>query len=136
MTLVEKLFALKRTPCFEGLQESDLILIASAATEHSYEPGEQVCSAGRTLNNLFVVIDGAVHDSAGREVFPLIGVPSLLFDYPVHSRLTASTDAGARCLVLNKGHFFAIVNQCPSLVISLRSLPRETLGVSEEAGIE
>jgi hypothetical protein len=69
-------------------------------------------------------------------MFPLLGVPSLLFDLPVHRRLEASAESGARCLLLNKGHFYAIVSQCPSLVISLRSLPREQLGVGEESGTE
>ena len=82
------------------------------------------------------VIDGAITNAAGDTMYPVLGAPSLLFDLAVPWRLQASTESGATCLTFNKGHFYAMLNQCPSLIISLRELSNEQLAtaIEEDSG--
>ncbi|OQY29736.1 MAG: hypothetical protein B6244_02805 [Candidatus Cloacimonetes bacterium 4572_55] len=122
MTPSEKIFSLKGILPFNRLRDSELILIAEITKYRSYAPGEKITSAGRILPKLYITIDGELtaEGPENGEKFPVpqvFGVESLLMDHPIIHSLSASEPGGANCLLINKGHFFTIMYECPELVI-------------------
>lgn len=116
MTLTEKIFSLKSASCFESLEHSDLVMIADIARERIYAPSEVFCDSGQILRKFYVVTEGNIQNEAGKNMPPILGPASLLFDIPVSDKLLASTSKGAKCLAIAKGHFFTVVYRCPSFL--------------------
>jgi len=117
MRITEKIFALKRTKPFDRLRDSELTLIAEIARERRYAPGETLISSEKPLQNLYVVVQGSILRSDGNKMPNVFGIESLLFDIPVIDALETSHEDGALCLLIAKGHFFTIINECPGLAI-------------------
>ena len=128
MTIIEKIFALKKLNPFDRLRDSELSVIAEVATERKYVPGEIVTSEGRALQKLYMVVDGQIiQESDGRRIPAVFGVESLLFDIPTSDTLKASSEE-ATCLMISKRHFFTLIYECPELLLGLL----ETEVTSEE----
>ena len=118
MNQVEKIFALKRHPLFSPLEDAELILIADVAVSRQFAPGTTVAEPGALLNRIYIVTGGAIVDSRDASLtLPLVGVESLVLEKPVAQTLIAHPDDGAACLVIGKGHFFTILNECPEILI-------------------
>lgn len=117
MTVVEKVLALRSVPVFTGLRMGDVVAIARVAEHRRLAAGEQAYSADCILRELVVVVRGALlaEDAPAGSV---IGVASLLKDQPLGTGILAGTD-GADCLLVNKGHFFTVIHQCPEIVCGL-----------------
>jgi signal-transduction protein with cAMP-binding, CBS, and nucleotidyltransferase domain len=115
MTITEKIFALKRTKPFDRLRDSEITLIAEIARERQYAHGETIISLEKPLQSLYVVVHGSIHRSNGDEMPSVFGIESLLLDMPITDTLEASHEGGATCLLIAKGHFFTIINECPAL---------------------
>lgn len=116
MTLTEKIFALKSSPPFDALKDSEIILIAEIVRERRYTAGRMLTGGENPLRNLYITVDGSVFHSDGSKVPPVIGMASLLFNRAT-GPLKSSPDKGARCLVISKGQFFTIINECPNLLL-------------------
>ncbi len=116
MTITEKIFALKSSPPFDKLKDSEIILIAEIVRERHYTAGRLLTGGENPLKNLYITVEGGVFHSGGRSLPPVIGMASLLFSR-VTGPLKASQDKGARCLVISKGQFFTIINECPNLLL-------------------
>jgi signal-transduction protein with cAMP-binding, CBS, and nucleotidyltransferase domain len=115
MTTAEKLFALKATPPFDRLRDSELALIAEAARHRRIAPGETICSPARPLRRLHVIAWGGIQDSQGGEAPAVFGVGAVLFDLPMTGAWRAAAPDGAECLLIQKGHFFTMVHECTGL---------------------
>lgn len=122
MNIIEKLYSLKKLDCFAEISDLDLARIADSAIERTYEPNEIFCTAGKTLSRMYIVISGALKRADGRKTPPMFGPASLLLDMQVNEEITASAD-GACCLVLERGVFFTIIYQHPSIILNLLSMP-------------
>lgn len=118
MNMIEKLFALRASPPFAELRESELVLIAAAARPRSYEPGEVIGLAGRPLRHLFVVVAGSARTASGAELPKAFGAVSLLFGAPLEEPVRAGPD-GVTCLLVRRAHFHTILNECPGFVVGL-----------------
>ena len=134
MRITEKIFALKRTKPFDKLRDSELTLIAEIARERRYAPGEIFISSEKPLQSLYVVVQGSINRSNGNKMPNVFGIESLLFDVPVTDTLEVSREAGATCLLIAKGHFFTIINECPSLTVGFleTSTNKEIRTISEK----
>ncbi len=119
ITLTEKVFALRDTPAFNGLYESELITIATVSGFRRYQPGEVFCEAGHLFHRVYITVKGALEAEDGQKVPSIIGAGSVLLGLPVSKRLVASPDQGAVCIFISKSHFFTISYQCPSLISGL-----------------
>jgi hypothetical protein len=119
MTVAEKLFALRSSPGFERLHDSELAVIAAAAAERRFGPGDLVCRGGTTLSRVYVIVRGSIVTSGGKAIPGILGLGSVLFDVPVRETLNASPIEGAWCLVISKPHAFTIAYQCPSFLCGL-----------------
>ena len=108
MTITEKIFALRRSEPFDRLRDSELTIIAEVTQERQYSPGETIISSEKSLQNLYIVVQGSVQNSGGNTVPHVFGIKSLLFNVPLTSLLNASPEEGAVCLLIGKGHFFGI----------------------------
>lgn len=114
MTIAERIFALRRSPPFDRLFDSEIGPMARACRVRDFAPGEMVAHADRPLRHLFVVVEGEVR--RGEVPLPRVfGESSLLLGHPPGAELLAG-GGGARCLLLGRGHFFTLVNECPWLL--------------------
>jgi len=119
MTIIEKIFALKKLNPFNLLKDSELSIIAEVAEERRYAPGEIVISEGKILQKLYIVIDGQILKENEQKSIPAVfGTESLLFDIPISDILRASSSKGAVCLNITKRHFFTTIYECPELLLS------------------
>ena len=117
MTFVERVFALKQTPLFDSLEDSELILIAEVTVARQLAAGAIVAEAGSTPNRLTIVAEGAiVGETSGAPIFPVIGIDALVLDRPIEETLVAESPGGAECLLIAKGHFFTLINECPKIL--------------------
>jgi signal-transduction protein with cAMP-binding, CBS, and nucleotidyltransferase domain len=118
MTIIEKIFTLKKLHPFDQLRDSELSVIAQVAEERRYAPGEIVSSEGKILRRLYIVIDGQILKEEEQKSIPVVfGVESLLFDIPISDVLRASSSEGAICLTIAKRHFFTIIHECPEVLL-------------------
>ncbi len=122
MTLVEKILALKVTPPFDGLRDSELELIAAAAVERQFAPGQVIHPGRAPLARFHLLVNGGWHSAAG-SLPRTLGAGSLLFDLPVAGPITADAAAGALCLVISRNHFHTIATECPGLLLGYLAAP-------------
>ncbi len=118
MNFVERMFALKKEACFKSQSDYDLARIADVAIEKFYNPGELISETEQTLRCVYVVTNGSVESSSGRIISSFFGTASVLLNMPIKSELRAGPE-GVRCLLIEKGVFFTIVFQCPSILHEL-----------------
>lgn len=117
MTLVERLFRLREISPFDRLTDAELTLIAEAAIERQYEAGRCVASKEKPSRALFLTIEGSLTDASGRKL-PRVWSPAALVNgTPLPSDVFADKERGAMCLLINKGHFFTILYECPELAV-------------------
>lgn len=118
MNMIDRLFALRGSPPFDQLRDSELVLIASAVRTRRYEPGEVVGVAGRPLRHLYVRVDGGAVTAADDELPNVFGAVSLLFSAPLEQTVRAGS-RGATYLLIRRAHFHTILNECPGLIVGL-----------------
>jgi signal-transduction protein with cAMP-binding, CBS, and nucleotidyltransferase domain len=121
MTTAEKLLVLKRTPPFDRLRDTELILVARAVAVKHYRPGQVVSTDEVPLQRLHLVLDGALVDSSGTALGTIVGAAALLFNRPVDD-LNADPTRGATCLVLSRSNLYTTANECPDLMVGLMEL--------------
>ena len=119
MTIAERILALKTTPPFDRLRDSELALIGEVARVRRYAADEIVCAPHKPLQRLHVVVEGTVRDSAGEAVPAVFGVGALLYELAVADTLVAAPPDGAVCLLINKGNLYTTLHECPALVVGL-----------------
>ncbi len=122
MDITEKLFALKRIAPFSGLRHSELALIAEVARERRFAPGALVSASGTPVARLYTVVAGRIVNADGQPTPMVFGAASLLYSYPLVKDLYASPDEGVTCLLMGKGHFFTLINECPEFTAGLLEL--------------
>jgi CRP-like cAMP-binding protein len=115
MTLVEKIIALKTTPPFDALRDNELALIASAAVQRHFTPGQMIHSGGEPFARFHLLVSGSWASGSGPAPRAL-GVASLLFDQPEPAAIHAGPD-GAECLVIGRSHFHTVVTECPDILL-------------------
>jgi len=72
LNIVEKVIALEGVELMANLTSEQLARIGSIASEVSYPPGRTVLDAGKPLDALFVVVEGAVELSRSGEVLATV----------------------------------------------------------------
>jgi signal-transduction protein with cAMP-binding, CBS, and nucleotidyltransferase domain len=126
MTLVERLFRLRAIPPFDRLSEAELALIAESAVERHYEPGKCVATKDKPARALFITLEGSLTDREGNPLPSVLPPVALLNGTPLPSDVLASAQKGAVCLLIQKGHFFTILYECPALAVGFIEISRET----------
>tara|TARA_B110000305_G_scaffold59721_1_gene66133 strand:- start:2800 stop:3195 length:396 start_codon:yes stop_codon:yes gene_type:complete len=129
MSPVEIMFALQQTPPFDSLTDSELEIAATVAVELRFAAGALVLGPGEPFHRLLIKLEGSwqLND---QELPGLLGIESLLAGAEGPGEIRAGA-AGARCLTFTRGHFFTLINECPTLLLSLLSSADQ---VKEERG--
>ena len=76
------------------------------------------------MSRLYAVVQGRLLAANTRPVPAVFGMVSLLYNYPLAYDLRVAPEAEATCLLIGKGHFFTIVNECPEFSAGLIKLAR------------
>jgi len=129
MLVMEKLYALQRSPIFHGLDESEILLVAEVAQLRSFAPGSIICSVDSDSLRLHIPIRGEASYESGRPAGKVFDVPSLLFNDVLIEGIRAG-DTGCDCLTISKGHFFTLLSECPEILVNMMA----AVGDSSDGG--
>jgi CRP/FNR family transcriptional regulator, cyclic AMP receptor protein len=110
-------------PLFSCLSKRDLSRLAKATHEHTYEPGTQVTTQGKSGVGFFVILEGKARVQVqGRRAKLLgpgdyFGEMALIDDAPRSAHVTAETEL--RCQVLTQWQFRPFVKEHPEIAWAL-----------------
>lgn len=122
MTISERMFQLQSIIPFNRLNETELAIIAEAAVERRYEAGKLIASRNKPARALIVTFKGSLTDNEGKKLANILSPEALLTGTPLPYDVFASKSEGAACLLINKGHFFTILYECPALAMGFISM--------------
>lgn len=127
MNLVDKAFLLKKTSIFNSLDMDFLLAISDKAETVTFKPNTFIFSEGQQSFSLYIISEGLVRlsrSTASLEVnlkpYDSFGEEGLFSNKP---RLYSAKAATAvKALVLSKGVFLCVIEECPSIAIYLLEL--------------
>ena len=126
---LETMLQLRRVPLFERLEPEDLLRVAMIARERSFEPGSTLIREGEVGDEMFVLLDGAVHvtrrapDGTERPVRDYgpgdhIGELAVLREGPRAGTVTAG-DGPVRTLVIGGEGLQSILRERPAAAMAM-----------------
>jgi len=119
----QKLELLKGTPLLAGLNQHDLQEVGRLADEVDAKAGKVLMREGDPGREFFVIIDGTVSiDRGGRHLRTMgpgdfLGDIALVVERPRTATATVETDS--RLLVLGHREFHSLMDQFPSIRVSV-----------------
>lgn len=119
----EKLELLKRSPFLAGLSRKDLEEVGRLADEIDVKAGQVLLRQGSVGREFFVILDGSIRlDRDGKTIRTLgagdfLGDIALVTERPRTATATAETDS--RLLVLGHREFHSLMDQFPSIRMSV-----------------
>ncbi|MFA5262414.1 MAG: hypothetical protein WC378_01215 [Opitutaceae bacterium] len=122
MTLSEKIFYLHAVLPFSQLGPEELLIAATAFYPRNFQPGTVICPKGETMNKLYVRVGGSLTDDRGRIMQAVVGTTCLLTGQPTPLTILAGSE-GYRGLLLQRGKFFTLINECPVLLTGFFKIP-------------
>jgi len=122
MILSEKIFALHAVFPFSQLKPEELLIAATAFSPREYLPGAVICPRGETINRLYVRVEGSLVDEQKRVMQAVVGTTCLLTGQPTPFTIFAGSE-GYKGLLLQRGKFFTLINECPILLTGLFKIP-------------
>lgn len=122
MTLSEKVFALHAVFPFSQLQPEELLIAATAFSPRHFAAARVICPGGESINRLYVCTAGSLVDEQGRVMQPVVGTTCLLTGAPTPFSVLAGPQ-GYEGLVLPRGKFFTLINECPILLSCFFKIP-------------
>ncbi|EPP35694.1 cyclic nucleotide-binding domain protein [Chlamydia ibidis] len=127
MNLIDRAFLLKKTMIFNSL-DMDLLLAISDKTEIMvFKPGSKIFSKRQSGFSLYIIAEGYVkisqedpYSNVTLKSEDCFGEESLFNNKPREYDAEAITQV--RLLILSKGQFFSIIEECPSVALALLEL--------------
>jgi len=127
MNVIERVFAVRATPPFDRLYDSEIVQIAKAARVRELAAGESLAPADRPLKYLVMVTRGRI-DLGEEPAPPVFGQESLLLGTPFGVDAAAGPE-GATCLLLLRAHFLTVFRECPWILMELMEGQEGTNGI-------
>jgi signal-transduction protein with cAMP-binding, CBS, and nucleotidyltransferase domain len=127
MTPIERALALCAIPPFNRLTDGELLIIAGVTAVRRHRGGETIAAEGAILDRLLVLVEGAFDGVPAAQ--RLFGAAGILFERPMESALRVAADHEALLLVISRGHFHTIINECPEIL-------RGLITVHQDPGID
>lgn len=125
MNLIDKAFFLKKTNIFRSL-DMDLLLAISDKTEAMiFKPGAKIFSEGDSSFSFYIIVEGCIKVTLGSLTETLKSQDSFGEESFFNNKFreyTAEAITQVKMLILNKGQFLNIVEECPPVAISLLEL--------------
>jgi len=118
MTLSEKAFALHGIFPFSELNAEELLIAATAFSVREFPAGSPICAAGESLNKLYVCAKGHLVNDRGEKMHLVVGATCLLAGAVTPFPIMAG-DEGCVALLLPRGKFHTLINECPLLLRGL-----------------
>jgi CRP-like cAMP-binding protein len=119
----EKLELLKRTPLLAGLGRKDIEEVGRLVDEVDLKAGYVLMREGDIGREFFVIIDGQVRIDKGGQTIRTMGPGQFLGDIALVTEgprtATATTETACRLLVLGHGAFHQLMDQYPSIRLSV-----------------
>ncbi|MBQ8499045.1 cyclic nucleotide-binding domain-containing protein [Chlamydia sp.] len=127
MNLIDKAFLLKKTFLFASLDMDVLLSIADKSEVMLFKASSEIFSEGQRSFSLYVIAEGCVKifskeaaidvslkpfDSFGEESF---------FNNSIR-KYSAEAITLVKTLILSKGQFLSIIEECPSVALALLEL--------------
>ena len=127
MNLIDKAFLLKKTFLYASLDMDVLLSIADKSEDMLFKASSEIFSEGQPSFSLYVIAEGCVRIFAKEPAIntrlkPLdcFGEESFFNSKP--REYSAEAITLVKTLVLNKGQFLSIVEECPSVALALLEL--------------
>ncbi len=124
LSIPERLFTLRRIAPFDRLRDTEVALVADVARGRVWSPGELIASPAKPVTRLHVVAKGSILDPRGNAAPAVFGAEALLFDTPLVGEYRAGPQ-WVSCLVIGKGNFFTMINECPGFLVDLAGSSRD-----------
>lgn len=121
MNVIERVFAIRATPPFDRLYDSEIVQIAKASRVRELAAGETLAPTDRPLKYLVIVTRGRI-DFGEEPSPPVFGQESLLLGTPLGVDAVAGPE-GATCLLLLRPHFLTVFQECPWILMELMEGP-------------
>ncbi len=118
MDTMDNFFVLKQIQPFDRLHDLELYILASATDRVEYTPNLLIAAKDNFLHHLYVVLEGELIRSDKHSLPSIVGLGSLLYDWPLKYDLLASA-SGAVCLKIGKSHFITLIYECPHFTTAL-----------------
>jgi len=119
----QKLELLKRTPLLAGLGSRDIEEVGRLVDEVDLKAGYVLMREGDIGREFFVIIDGQVRIEKGGATIRTMGPGEFLGSIALVTEgprtATATTETPCRLLVLNHGAFHQLMDQYPSIRLSV-----------------
>lgn len=117
--LVERVRILQNFKPFRSLSAHELLVVAEASFISEFAPGAIITTRGSVPSFVLLVEKGSVSGDFPSPFEGLAGIESILDEKPLNEDLKASEIDGARCLVIQKEHFFTMIHECPGILAGL-----------------
>jgi CRP-like cAMP-binding protein len=114
LNIVEKVIALEGVELMGRLTPEQLARIAGIAREVKFAPGAMILEAGKPLDALYVIVDGAVELSRNGELLDTAGPNQVLgawalFEEDDSMPVTAKTAEDTRLLRIGRDDFYDLL---------------------------
>ncbi len=124
MNTLDKLAILRGCGPFDRLSAAELAQVADSCEEKRYAPGQTIVHQGMQIAHVYVLFEGAA--SCGKQgLCGIIGAEGVFLHTVFRSHVVAG-DSGAAALVIGRGRFFTIINECPAFTVALAKQFSET----------
>ena len=118
MNRIETFYALKSISPFQTLRDNELGVIVDVVDERIYPPQHLVMVSGVPFSRLLIAIRGGFETKSGIVLPKMIGIPSLLNEWPLHDDLYSAEHEETLCLSIQRGHFYTLINEFPSFLLA------------------
>lgn len=125
LNIIEKVIALEAVELFKNLTADQLSRIATIASEVQYPPGKIVLQPDKSLDTLYVILDGSVEISQSDSPLTVARQNDVLgawalFD-PDPMPITARTVEDTRLLRIGRDEFFDLLSDNMEITASIFS---------------
>jgi len=117
MNTLEKLSYLRNCSPFDKLSPAELMQVADSSDMKKYSPGQIVLHKEMSITHVHIVIEGEVQYME-KAITGLIGAEGVFLHTTLIDNIVAGND-GALTLVIGRGRFYTIINECPAFTVSL-----------------
>ena len=118
-----KIELLKRVPLFAGCTKKELEALAVIADELDLDEGTTLTKEGQTGREFFVLVDGTVCVTRGKDVVGELGAGAWFGEIALLARIprtaTVKSTSRVRVLVVTDRSFRQVVERTPSIAVKM-----------------
>ncbi|WP_213358362.1 cyclic nucleotide-binding domain-containing protein [Chlamydiifrater phoenicopteri] len=127
MNLIDKAFLLKKTSFFSSLDMDVLLAIADRTDNLTFKPKSEIFEVGQPGFSLYIIAEGTVTiRGASKEILDELKPEECFGEESLFNNrfreYSALAKTFVRVLALSKGQFLSILEECPSVALSILEL--------------